>query len=1148
MGEDDKIPWEAIDTCVRGAPLLKFGRQGTAHFREFALSADLKSLVWVSEKKIGQDSRIELLGSTLVTGQKTDVFYRQPRPELVAVSFSILYEDGKNERRTLDVSCKDAVEFAVWTSALSYLTQFSPPAEKAMEEWRRKGWATLEPRWMSSCNSNISATLKDRMKESGDVFAWGRGAWGELGLGDESNRSTPSLIKSLLGSAIRSISCGGSHCLALTGTGEVFSWGHGGSGRLGIGSTDHVLSPQQVFIGGVGSVSSGLRIQSIPLRLKAVAAGDMHTVGVDLEGFAWSWGCGANGQLGSGGNEDCTTPQRIKFLIASASAAISTSLSPQPSPIASIHDLSTSTTTYQVIQARNVTAVAAGSALSAFLDEGGRLFTCGIGDGPLGLDLEHLKRALLCGGLGNNVGARKILASEACGTDIGTPSPVSNMAATQIVWGKSLPGLSCVISSSTFSPPLLPSAMAAQTSMNQLQFHLTQNDLDEVEGIVAGFIFAGNPDLCIPMQVSFDGGVDTVIVDFSLGESHACACTEEGSVYTWGWGGSGALGLRPNPAQPSKGTRELSVLVPKQIKEGALRGRKAIKVVAGGGHCLAIVEESFIGSDDGGSAISSIEHQLETGGALASFAPHNAVGVASITGSSNKQKCNSLVVAWGANAWGQCGVQSSPFEGEDCIVFTPQVVQLPQLGGNAPSSNFNLPPEGEAPAPGSDSHAPVLHGTAPGPSVSSTLQNPNLSVSIGPNHSQSALNMPTPTSPSANSPNVSSWGHSPAFIAAGAFHSAVITNENRLYVFGRGSSGELGVNASAALETVKAFNRSTPRDTSATPSNPSTPLHTPALSIEQSNSMEEADLRGTLGNSTAGSAETVSRPLSSRFFPYAFQGSGGNNSTSASKQSSMARTRPFETPSGALTGVTGMNKFKPNYSPGPGDLVPNSINSVENSNLGYQQQGHHSTQLPQLASDLRPRSIVFESKLATSASGFLALYKTASGSHVQGGGHGDNEIEKSLPPVITGESQKTDIAQQQRTQSLTEPAHVESNVRPNGMAGNLLRSTLHLGPLPVATLSKKLVRHVACGEACTLATVATEWLSDGDAQNCISCKTLFSFTRRRHHCRRCGGVFCRECSSFRVPLLALGYIDAVRVCGPCYNKESQSKMLSPLKQ
>ncbi|KAI9913528.1 hypothetical protein PsorP6_006196 [Peronosclerospora sorghi] len=65
------------------------------------------------------------------------------------------------------------------------------------------------------------------LNEFGQVFAWGRGREGQLGLGESSTMvSTPRRIHSVLaGQVVTKIACGESHSLALTSTGDVFMWG-----------------------------------------------------------------------------------------------------------------------------------------------------------------------------------------------------------------------------------------------------------------------------------------------------------------------------------------------------------------------------------------------------------------------------------------------------------------------------------------------------------------------------------------------------------------------------------------------------------------------------------------------------------------------------------------------------------------------------------------------------------------------------------------------------------------------------------------------------------------------------------------------------------------------------------------------------------
>ncbi|CAM6090961.1 unnamed protein product [Calypogeia fissa] len=69
--------------------------------------------------------------------------------------------------------------------------------------------------------------------ESGQVWAWGNNEYGQLGIGDTQPRALPVLVKKLVGLNLVDIAAGGWHSMALTTSGEVYGWGRGEHGRLG---------------------------------------------------------------------------------------------------------------------------------------------------------------------------------------------------------------------------------------------------------------------------------------------------------------------------------------------------------------------------------------------------------------------------------------------------------------------------------------------------------------------------------------------------------------------------------------------------------------------------------------------------------------------------------------------------------------------------------------------------------------------------------------------------------------------------------------------------------------------------------------------------------------------------------------------------
>ncbi|CAO1635991.1 unnamed protein product [Jaminaea pallidilutea] len=58
------------------------------------------------------------------------------------------------------------------------------------------------------------------------------------------------------------------------------------------------------------------------------------------------------------------------------------------------------------------------------------------------------------------------------------------------------------------------------------------------------------------------------------------------------------------------------------------------------------------------------------------------------------------------------------------------------------------------------------------------------------------------------------------------------------------------------------------------------------------------------------------------------------------------------------------------------------------------------------------------------------------------------------------------------------------------------------------------------GQTLREATLLPVWERDEDASECRGCGKRFTFFTRKHHCRRCGRIYCADCSSHRAQLPA----------------------------
>jgi alpha-tubulin suppressor-like RCC1 family protein len=204
-----------------------------------------------------------------------------------------------------------------------------------------------DPIDITAGNGHTCAILKD-----GSVWCWGTNGEGQLGVGDVSNRLTPTKV-SLPGPATAVAAGVGfgldpgefeSHTCAILADKSLYCWGANSRGQLGTGDTTNAETPKvaaltdvtRLSVGGQhtcatranndlycwgwnnqGQIGDGTTTnRSVPTKVDsfvgAFDAGYQHTCRVEPDGDNLNcWGDNASGQLGDGTTNDALSPNYV---------------------------------------------------------------------------------------------------------------------------------------------------------------------------------------------------------------------------------------------------------------------------------------------------------------------------------------------------------------------------------------------------------------------------------------------------------------------------------------------------------------------------------------------------------------------------------------------------------------------------------------------------------------------------------------------------------------------------------------------------------------------------------------------------------------------------------------------------------------------
>jgi RCC1 and BTB domain-containing protein len=145
------------------------------------------------------------------------------------------------------------------------------------------------------------------------VYSFGKNAFGSLGLGGLIFSPSPKRIIKLNNRKIVSVSCGLHHSLALSNIGDVYSWGRGYEGQLGLlKDMETASSPQYVsHFYKYDSSKETKMLRKTPIKF--IACGASHSMAIDLNGTLYCWGEARFGQTGNGKKTKEPLPLAIKL-------------------------------------------------------------------------------------------------------------------------------------------------------------------------------------------------------------------------------------------------------------------------------------------------------------------------------------------------------------------------------------------------------------------------------------------------------------------------------------------------------------------------------------------------------------------------------------------------------------------------------------------------------------------------------------------------------------------------------------------------------------------------------------------------------------------------------------------------------------------
>ena len=208
---------------------------------------------------------------------------------------SLRVEEWKTLEKVVEMRCpRDGQIFALLASGKVLKCSFDPPDSCKLQLGYELQLGSHRIAHMT-CGSDHTLLLT----RDSSVLSFGLGTRGQLGHGDILPRTEPQIIQALAGLPMKAIACGNWHCLALSQSGDLYSWGWNEQGQLGLKNPPGPTVALPTLVDVIDdSTASDDAAAGCDVNFVSVGCGSRHSAAVSESGVLHCWGWSEYGQLG----------------------------------------------------------------------------------------------------------------------------------------------------------------------------------------------------------------------------------------------------------------------------------------------------------------------------------------------------------------------------------------------------------------------------------------------------------------------------------------------------------------------------------------------------------------------------------------------------------------------------------------------------------------------------------------------------------------------------------------------------------------------------------------------------------------------------------------------------------------------------------